>query len=347
MPQISDLLEDLEFISWVKYPNDELNTYWESWIQANPHRVEDIQLAKEVILGLHFPSKQASEEIKSDILFRLLQKEHIFKEDYSQPFIDQGNTWWSGAWQISKVAAILLFVFTFSFLFSLITQEQNSIQNGLFVQWEEKSAKNGEKLSFRLPDQTIVWLNSGSSLNYPQSFDSTVRLVKLKGEGFFEVAENADQPFQVLANGSLTTAIGTSFNINSKESKEVKVSLVSGKVSVKFLADSLSYFLLPGQELNYETSDQRILIERFDPEVVQGWKYGQLIFKQATMEEVIQELQDWYGVQIQLKGDPHRVWHFNGKFENQTLENVLESISNIEKFDFQILDKQVIIQFNL
>lgn len=347
MSQISDLLEDLEFISWVRNPNDELNSYWESWIKANPNRIADVQLAKEVVLGLRFPTKQASEQIKADILFKLFQKPQLFKEEEEETYDNVKKIWWNRIWQVSKVAAILFIVFTFSFVFSRFLKNPNSYPEKQLSSWQQRSTKIGERSSFRLPDQTIVWLNSDSYLSFPESFDSTVRLVELKGEGFFEVAENVEQPFQVLANGLLTTAIGTSFNINGKRREETIVSLVSGKVSVSLPSDTLPYFLQAGQELNYTSSSRRILIEEFDSEIVQGWKSGKLIFKQATMEKVMQELKDWYGVEIQLEGDPYRTWHFNGKFENQTLENVLESISSIENFDFQIQGNQVKIQFNL
>lgn len=39
---------------------------------------------------------------------------------------------------------------------------------------------------------------------------------------------------------------------------------------------------------------------------------------------------------IVFSGSAKSGWRFNGKFENQTLENVLESMSNIENFNYKI-----------
>ncbi|PZX52645.1 FecR family protein [Algoriphagus chordae] len=346
MSEIADLLEDLEFIRWVKYPDNELTIYWKSWIDANPNRIEDVKLAKEIILGFQFPAPTASSEYKKEVLAKILRTKG--KDPEEQPLlikpIQKGKQRESR--QYLKVAAILAGIFFLSILLLNLnydTQNEEILSN---VNWISKSTKPGEKLNFRLPDQTVVWLNSGSSLEFPETFDSTVRLVKLKGEGFFEVSENAEQPFIVISDSLITTAVGTSFNINSKNTEEIRVSLVTGKVAIKYQIDSSKFFLSPGEELTYETAINKGKVNEFNTENVLGWKTGKLIFKSATLKQVREGLEEWYGVRINIAGNPRNKWRFNGKFENQTLENVLKSISNIENFNYTIEDKKVKIQFN-
>lgn len=43
--------------------------------------------------------------------------------------------------------------------------------------------------SLTLPDGTIAYLNSESSLSYPSRFNGDFRKVKLSGEAYFEVAK--------------------------------------------------------------------------------------------------------------------------------------------------------------
>lgn len=346
MSAITDLLEDLEFVRWVKYPDNELATFWKSWMHANPDRIEDVKLAREIILGLQFPSASPKEGTKEQILERLLKENPPkIKAGQNPVFIIEKN-WWQRAYLFSKVAAILIVVLGLSALYSSFYLEEPELENQFRVNWTVKETSEGERLSFRLPDQSIVWLNSGSSLTFPESFDSTARLVKLKGEGFFEVSENKNKPFQVLSKELLTTALGTSFNINAKNPEKVKVALVTGKVSITHPFDTLSYFLVPGQALEYQNQSNKIEIRKFNLDVTQGWRFGKLIYEQASLDEVLKSLRSWYGVKIYVVGEPNRPWHFNGEFENQTLENVLKSISNIEDFSYMIDNKTVTIEFN-
>ena len=346
MSELSELLEDLEFIRWVKYPDNELTTFWESWIQANPDRIEDVKLAREIILGLQFPAPTPSYDTKKEVLNKILRVKESRQEVSPLSIKSTHQVAYSRkTWQLPKVAAIMTGVFFLSLLlFNLLEDNQKEIVLSE-VNWVSKSTNPGEKLNFRLPDQTVVWLNSGSSLEYPETFDSTVRLVRLKGEGFFEVSEDAEKPFMVISDSLVTTALGTSFNINTKNPAKIRVSLATGKVSINYQADSLDYFLIPGEELSYEIASNQGTVTEFNAENVLGWRTGKLIFHRSTLSEVKKGLAEWYGVEITITGKPKEEWRFNGKFENQTLENVLKSMSNIENFNFKIDNKKVNIHF--
>jgi len=343
MNQLTDLLEDLEFIRWVKYPDSELTTFWKSWMEANPNRIEDVKLAKEIILGLQFPSQKASEETKKEVLTRILRVNKKEPRSYHIPNISEENR---RTWYFPRVAAILIGILSLALVLVTLKKETSDETAFTATKWITKRTNTGEKMSFRLPDRTVVWLNSSSSLSYPESFDSTVRLVKLRGEGFFEVSENVQQPFQVWSDSLITTALGTSFNINAKNSDELKVSLLTGKVAINHQSDSLNYLLIPGEELNYKKSSKQAEVQGFNDEHVLGWRFGKLVFKNSSLKEVQESLEEWYGVEIAFSGTARSGWRFNGKFENQTLENVLKSMSNIENFTYTIDNKKVLIVFN-
>src|SRR3712207_7616039 len=55
------------------------------------------------------------------------------------------------------------------------------------------SAPNGSKARVALPDNSVVWLNAGSSLRYSDRFNEQNRTVELKGEGYFQVAKDDDR----------------------------------------------------------------------------------------------------------------------------------------------------------
>lgn len=344
MPNISDLLEDLEFIQWVKSSDSELDAYWKNWIEANPDRIEDVRLAKELIRGLQFPSKVPSEQLSEEVLHSILSKSDLSNNPINKS-IDSAEIKPIWRWQFYRVAAILTFGIFLSLLYNYFSRGRIE-SNPVYLTWVNKSTNPGEKLNFRLPDQTIVWLNSGSKLRFPEEFDSTVRLVELEGEAFFEVAENKNQPFQVISDGLITTALGTSFNINTIPQDHLSIALVTGKVSIKTIGDTLTYFLDPGQGLSFSHESKQATIGNFDSESELGWRYGKLIFTKADLEQVLSQLKAWYGVEIIVHGSPQRPWSLNGKFENQNLSNVLKSMSNIENFNYTIEEKKVEIHFN-
>ena len=98
MSQINDLLQDLEFIRWVKQPDDELNTFWKSWIQANPDNSKDVKLAREIILGMEFPSIVPSDQDKSEVLITILKEASLASsqksiKDNSKPHSGSLQNW--------------------------------------------------------------------------------------------------------------------------------------------------------------------------------------------------------------------------------------------------------------
>lgn len=71
---------------------------------------------------------------------------------------------------------------------------------------------NGQQDRITLPDGSIVTVNSGSTLVYPQQFTGKQRSVFLLGEANFEVAKNKAKPFIVQTGYLEIEALGTTFN---------------------------------------------------------------------------------------------------------------------------------------
>ena len=65
------------------------------------------------------------------------------------------------------------------------------------AQMMEVKTNPGMMTSLTLPDGTLVFLNSESTLSYPSRFDSDTRNVTLQGEAYFEVAKNPEKKFIV------------------------------------------------------------------------------------------------------------------------------------------------------
>lgn len=213
----------------------------------------------------------------------------------------------------------------------------------------EKHTELGQKLSFHLNDGTKVILNAGSRLIYPAHFSGDERKLELIGEAFFEVNRDITRPFKVITGCVVTTALGTSFNINAFPSDEkIEIALVSGQISVERTIqpdDSGIVVLNPGEMAKVLKNDNSITKSLFDFNQEVSWKDGLIYFKNAEYHEIVNTLERWYGVSIHSNKYPVNKWRFSGKFEDETLENILSALQFGHDFEYEINEKEVKIKF--
>ena len=234
----------------------------------------------------------------------------------------------------SKVAAsLLIFVSVLGYFvinYSPLPEQQPEIVNTI-----HKSTEFGQKLTINLPDNSIVVLNYGTTLSYPEKFSDSIRHVKLNGEAFFEITHDDQKPFIVEGNGVNVTVLGTSFNFNTRETF---VALQEGKV--KLTADKQNAFLSPGQIASLSEKSESFVTREFDHTEIIGWKDGIINIENFTLEQVINTLQKWYGVSITVS-DIDLEKRFSGKLSNKSLRNILEGISFTIDCQFKINGKNV------
>jgi transmembrane sensor len=251
-----------------------------------------------------------------------------------------------------KIAASIAFLLLSSVALFYIFNEYNKVEFAQLSPVENitKSTSKGQKLTIFLRDGTRVILNSESELVYPEFFSDSVRMVELKGEAFFEVTRDDTKPFKVLCKNTITEVLGTSFNINSDpETHKVQVALVSGKVRVDVLNDheilASSVELHPGDAAYIV--QERVNVSSFDHNRTVLWKDGILFFNKVDFNTMIRELESWYGVDIEVHGRANAdKKHYSGRFDNESLQNVLESIGFSKDFNYRITGKTVILTIN-
>lgn len=240
-----------------------------------------------------------------------------------------------------RVAAIITLAFVASYLLVPQLPEQPQL---VAVQQITKENPLGQKSTLRLPDGTVIRLNAGSRISYPEQFAENTRNVSLQGEAFFEVTENADKPFIVSINGLDVRVLGTSFNVRAYEDdREVQVVLATGKVQVTHQESNAEAYLSPGEEAVFEKEQQQMRKQAANLDAALAWKNNQIVFDNASAYEVFDVLERWYGVKINYETLPENAWNFTGSFRDENLENVLTSISYVKKFSFSIKDKNVLI----
>ena len=213
------------------------------------------------------------------------------------------------------------------------------------VSYTKIIAPEGNKTQVVLPDSTYVWLNSGSELQYPSDYSSENRVVKMKGECFFDVAKDPENPMVVSGSKFKVKVYGTRFNVNEDNARDLAdVTLVSGKVQVLNFQDKLISDLKPGQQLIY--NDGKYLVQQADNmEALTAWLNNMLIFDNQPFEEVIHYLEKWYGVKITLDPSLYYSHNYTFKVKTESMREVLELISMITPIQYHIEGEQISIKY--
>jgi ferric-dicitrate binding protein FerR (iron transport regulator) len=187
-------------------------------------------------------------------------------------------------------------------------------------------------------------LNSLTTLKYPEQFSDSVRRVELAGEAFFKVKRDVNRAFVVGTGRISTRVLGTSFNIrNNKGEENILIALLSGRVNIQTPAQSFT--LEKGDMAVFDRETETTNLKQWDYVKDFGWKDGILYFDRATMVEIAGKLEDWYGVNITIIGKNHKRGHFTGSFNNESLKNVLESLSFTFDFSYKWEGDNVSIHF--
>ena len=199
----------------------------------------------------------------------------------------KGTMWW----QWAQRAAAILFI---PLLVTLMLQYWGGNEQEL-AQIIEVKTNPGMMTSLTLPDGTLVYLNSESTLSYPSRFDNDTRNVTLQGEAYFEVAKNPEKKFIVSTfHQSQIEVLGTHFNVEAYEKDDkVQTTLVEGRVGFISTQDNMSKKVLmkPGQKLVYDLKDSKVQLYTTSGESEIAWKEGKIIFKDTPLEESLRMLE--------------------------------------------------------
>lgn len=172
----------------------------------------------------------------------------------------------------------------------------------------------GHTMDLSLEDGTHVWLNAGSELRYPVKFGEGRRKVSLRGEGYFEVAEDHSRPFSVDARGQMLEVLGTQFNISAYEDENyIVTTLVGGSVRVTAPGGEETA-LTPNQQslLNTATGSLSLAID-VDASRFTAWKDGTIDIEDLTLEQLLTKLSRTYSIRFVMEDDQYKGLVFQGR----------------------------------
>lgn len=260
------------------------------------------------------------------------------------------------------VGAVIAFVTGFFVLERKMSPRQKVSANARPVSLT--STKSGSPSKIQLPDGSSVWLNASSELTYDKDFGKNLREVNLTGEAFFDVVKDPERPFIIHTKVIDVKVLGTQFNVKAYPNDSyTEASLIRGSLEVTVNnRPNEKHFLKPNQKvsvpnnidrssekigkaksliltkpLTYYHTDSSTIIET-------SWVDNKFVFQEnETFGEVALRMERRYGVHIIFEDEEIGDIRFYGSFTNETINQALDALKEISRFNYKINGSDIII----
>ena len=296
---VSDFICNEYFQDWVIRPDDITDNFWNNWLQQHPHKKQTVDEARKVLLNIQFKEDiPGSEQVQRALLEHLakIQSMEVRPTSNLPAFINTNRFR-----HFRKIAAALIGILLIGSL-------------AFYYNWRYAkitiSTQYGEIKTLMLADSTEIVLNAHSSVTFLKHWpDDQLREVALQGEAFFKVnhlnkneqdIKNSER-FIVHTNDIKVEVLGTQFNVKNRRS-ETNVMLKSGKIKIAFnKATHDEVTMMPGEMITYEAKGNQLKKSFTNPEVQTAWIDKKMILEDASVNTIIQYLEDNYGYKVILK----------------------------------------------
>ncbi|MDN5200684.1 FecR domain-containing protein [Fulvivirgaceae bacterium BMA10] len=304
--------------------------------------LQDLKVARQIISSSNMESKSVNYSNKDQIWKKITKVADEFDRQNRNDRLSvyKKTPIWRSAMKYAAVFIVLFLAVVWGIYYNL-GEEQPVVQE---TQLTIKSNPPGQKSRIQLTDGSVVHLNAESELRYKEGFSVDQRKIHLRGEAYFEVAEDKTRPFTVITDHISVTALGTEFNVNAFL-KNIKVALVEGSVLVNNTTNSDQIILNPSEVALFDSKFDKLKRTEESAESLSVWRNRIIYFEDTPLDEALEILSRWYAVEISVQGAPLAPITVSGKFKNMSLELLLENLGYSLKFDYEINGKDILIKF--
>lgn len=336
--KLEDFAADPDFREWCLAKNLENDSFWTAFLQKYPEKAVDVEQARQIVLGVdQYFSPQKVDQQKVEAAFNRTLKTAQARKKTSK--------YRKLTLQVQKVAAIGLLLVLLAGIGYYVS---NASQQTALVVYQ---TEYGQQKVVDLPDGSKVQLNANSKLVLDENWESnTNREVWLSGEAFFFVEKKpTTQAKFVVHTGALDVEVlGTQFNVNTK--KEVtQVVLEEGQIKLSVLGDETtpgsSVLMVPGELATIRKDTKTIDKKLVKTSLYSTWKDGYLTYEEATLAEVLEDVEATFGHRIQVQDSILLRESISGALSSESLDELLTVLQDIiPNISFTERDRQLIIE---
>ncbi|MDR1518250.1 MAG: FecR domain-containing protein [Dysgonamonadaceae bacterium] len=332
-----DFLKDDDFLRWNLFDDEADSTYWASVVAEYPElnpliekaialyksqiRLNDYSLAPEQVEAYYdaFRHRVAQRKKQKTLYFwlsttaasiLLLLSVNQINKHFGNPDSRLLDFVKANALSADSVSQDIQLFVSSDKLITIAEKEADIAYNPDSIQVTGKSVSKinameysqlvvpkGKRSKLTLPDGSILHVNSGTKVVYPNRFADDVREIYVDGEVFLDVTPNKKQPFIVRTNDIAIRVMGTKFNVLAYgEDTETQVVLASGAVQVTSNGNPKKTDLNPSQMYGYKSGQASVT--QVDVEKYISWIHGILYVEDERFDVLMTKLSRYYGQKI-------------------------------------------------
>lgn len=206
----------------------------------------------------------------------------------------------------------------------------------------------GERSTVRLPDQSVLTLNTNSLVKV--TYNDTQRVLVLeRGELNIEVAHDPRRPLSVIAGQKVVRAVGTAFNVQIIDADQVELIVTEGTVMVSDDNRTVPMQTI-GTTPRTVTKGERVLLG-LDQETISkvsdtalsaelSWRQGNLIFRGETLAAAIAEVSRYTPVKFEIADERLKELRIGGLFKAGDVDGLLATLKENFNIDSERLDAE-------
>lgn len=285
----------------------------DSWFEENDHDLTSI-------------TPQSIQEIKARQKKQL--KPYLGKQSSSISFT-----------HLSGIAAVFVLFSLAALLYFLDHKNPATQLTEEIIAYQTITADYGQRKSILLSDGSTVKLFGPSTLSVHPDYPLERKTI-LTGEAFFDIKKDSLRPFLVETESFNLKVLGTSFLVKSDSSLTASVAIKSGLVNVSRGAE-FSEDLHKNDFLTIEKHSSMLRKEVINPDYYFAKINNTLWYEKTPLSTVLKDLKDWYGLDELTIQAPIDHYFITGKFKNEPLKNIMESITYSTGIAYELTNKHL------
>jgi transmembrane sensor len=176
-------------------------------------------------------------------------------------------------------------------------------------------------------DGTIITLNEGAVLTYPEKLNRRSREVTLDGEAYFQVERAEKSPFYIYIGDMTVKVVGTSFNLRKDASGSIELSVVHGVVLFYETGDQDEAIrLMTGQRGVFNHATGELSTASIQSDNYLFWKTQKLIYRDESLDSVFKELEVLFKKRMIIADSLILQNRWTSTHEGQTLNEILDEL---------------------
>ncbi|GAB2670313.1 hypothetical protein GCM10027036_24850 [Flavihumibacter cheonanensis] len=223
------------------------------------------------------------------------------------------------------------------------------------------SNTGSDTMIIHLSDCSTIKLITGSTIEYQNTFGIKDRQISLVGKAFFSVQKGLPLAFRVQTGFISTTALGTSFTIDTRNQQSTFIKLHTGKVQVEYVRNGTNQrpvYMKPGDSLQISksTGNSELYVAKkrsipaikaappAKPDLINRSGFSK-VFNQSSLPRVLRELEAGYGITIQYDSDELSDFYFSGKIhEKDQLKDIIRRLELLYSLQIKVSNNGLEVQ---